>query len=189
VSAATDAQRGEVLALRWTDIVDGKMVTSRSVTQTKAGLFFKSPKNKKARIVALPESTVVALTEHRAHPEVFRWQFGPDYQTDLDLVIANPNGSLLRPDGISAASSALCRRLKLPPRTSLHTLRHTHGPHLLAAGRELPAVSARLGHSNPYVTATMKSPALSGRDDEAAKLWERFQKRKPRGSRSQAKNV
>ena len=96
---------------------------------------------------------------------------------DIDLIIANPDGSLLRPDSISAAVSALFRKLKLPKGTSLHTLRHTHGSHLLAAGMELPAVSARLGHSNPYVTATVYSHVLSGRDDEAAKLWDKFQRR------------
>jgi integrase len=42
---------------------------------------------------------------------------------------------------------------------------------------ELPAVSARLGHSNSYVTATVYSHVLSGREDEAAKLWEKFQGR------------
>jgi len=42
---------------------------------------------------------------------------------------------------------------------------------------ELTAVSARLGHSSPYVTATIYAHVISGRDDEAAKVWEQFQKR------------
>jgi integrase len=177
LSAATGARRGEILALRWSDVVDGRIIISRSLSQTKAGLFFKRPKNEKARVVTLPTSAVEILHEHRAKQEVFRRQFGPDYKSDLDLVIANPDGTPLRPDSISAAASALCRRLKLPKGTSLHTLRHTHGSHLLAAGLELPAVSARLGHSNPYVTATVYSHVLPGRDDEAAKMWEKFQNR------------
>ncbi len=177
LSAATGARRGEILALRWSDIVGGRVVISRSLTQTKAGLSFKRPKNERGRSITLPPSALELLDQHRAKQEVFRRQFGPDYKADLDLVIANPDGSPLRPDSISAAASALCRRLKLPRGTSLHTLRHTHGSHLLAAGLELPAVSARLGHSNPYITATVYSHALPGRDDEAAKLWEEFQKR------------
>ena len=177
LSAATGARRGEVMALRWSDIVDGRAFITRSLTQTKTGLTFKRPKNEKARIVTLPPSAIAALEDHRSKQSVFRQQFGPDYKADLDLIIANPDGSLLRPDSISAAVSALFRKLKLPKGTSLHTLRHTHGSHLLAAGMELPAVSARLGHSNPYVTATVYSHVLSGRDDEAAKLWDKFQRR------------
>jgi integrase len=177
LSAATGARRGEVMALRWSDIVDGRAFITRSLTQTKTGLTFKRPKNEKARIVTLPLSAIAALEDHRSKQSVFRQQFGPDYKADLDLIIANPDGSLLRPDSISAAVSALFRKLKLPKGTSLHTLRHTHGSHLLAAGMELPAVSARLGHSNPYVTATVYSHVLSGRDDEAAKLWDKFQRR------------
>jgi hypothetical protein len=47
---------------------------------------------------------------------------GRDYRADLDLIFANPNGRAFRPDSISAAVSALCRRLKLPTGASLHTL-------------------------------------------------------------------
>jgi hypothetical protein len=31
----------------------------------------------------------------------------------------------------------------------------------------------------PYVTATVYAHVLTGRDDEAAKIWDEFQKRKP----------
>jgi integrase len=41
---------------------------------------------------------------------------------------------------------------------------------------ELTAVSERLGHSSPYVTATVYSHAVKGRDREAAQKWEEFQK-------------
>jgi hypothetical protein len=38
-----------------------------------------------------------------------------DDRADFDLVFANPDGSPLRPDSVSASISLLCRRLKLPP--------------------------------------------------------------------------
>ena len=81
------------------------------------------------------------------------------------------------PDSISASVSALFKKLKLPKGASLHTLRHSHGSHLLAAGMELPAVSERLGHSSVYVTATVYSHRIKGRDEEAARRWEEFQRR------------
>jgi integrase len=74
----------------------------------------------------------------------------------------------LKPDTISASVSLLFRNLKLPKGSSLHTLRHTHGSHLLAAGVPLIDVSKRLGHANSHVTATVYAHALPDRDDLAA---------------------
>ena len=96
---------------------------------------------------------------------------------NLNGNIANPDGTPLRPDSVSSSVSALCWRLKLPKGVSLHTLRHSHGSHLLAAGMEITAVSERLGHSSVRVTADVYSHAICGRDDEAARRWEEFQGR------------
>jgi integrase len=141
-------------------------------------LAFKTTKTEDSvRPVSLPPSTVAALEAHRKQQEKFRQQFGPDYRADLDLIFANPDGTPLKPDSISATVSALSRRLKLPKGVSLHTLRHTHGSHLLAAGMEITVVSERLGHSSIRVTADVYSHAIRGRDDAAAQLWDKFQGR------------
>jgi len=94
-------------------------------------------------VIKLPESGLTALEVHRSRQDEFRRPFGPDYQTG-DLIFANPDGSPLRPDSVSAAVSLLFRRLKLPKGASLHLLRHNHTSHLLADGVPLPVVSARL---------------------------------------------
>jgi integrase len=60
---------------------------------------------------------------------------------------------------------------------SLHTLRHTHGSQLLAAGMEVMAVSERLGHSSGRVTQDIYPHAIRRRDDEAALKWEEFQRK------------
>jgi integrase len=177
LSAATGARRGELLALRWTDCADGAILISRSLSQTKKGLEFKHTKTDDPRPIALPQSAVAVLTHHREQQDVFRKEFGPDYRADLDLIFSEPNGNPLKPDSISSSVSALFARLKMPkPKgASLHMLRHSHGSHLLASGMELTAVSERLGHSSPYVTATVYSHVISGRDKEAARKWEEFQ--------------
>ena len=43
---------------------------------------------------------------------------------------------------------------------------------------ELTAVGARLEHWSPFVTAAVDARVISGRDDEAARVWEQFQKRR-----------
>jgi integrase len=177
LSAATGGRRGEVLALRWSDVQDGRVVITRSLCQTRAGLEFKSTKTEdSARLVSLPASAIKALKAHRSLQDKFRLQFGADYAAG-DLIFANPDGTPVRPDSISSAVSALCKRLKMPKGVSLHTLRHTHGSHLLAAGMEITAVSERLGHSSPRVTQDIYAHAIRGRDDEAALKWEEFQQK------------
>lgn len=159
--------------------MDGTAFISLSLSQTKAGLVFKGTKGDEPRSVTLPVSANLVLASHRRHQNVFRKQFGADYRNDLDLIFAEPDGTPLKPDSISSSVSALFTRLKLPkPKgASLHMLRHSHGSHLLASGMELTAVSERLGHSSPYVTATVYSHVVKGRDEEAARKWEEFQKK------------
>jgi integrase len=50
---------------------------------------------------------------------------------------------------------------------------------------EIPAVSERLGHSSVRVTADVYSHAIRGRDDEAARRWEEFQRRSLSGKRTE----
>jgi integrase len=147
----------------------------------------KEPKNKKFRVVTIPASALKKLQAHRKAQEEYRAHFGESYQGDY--IFCNPDGSPLKPDTVSASVSLLFRNLDLPKGASLHTLRHTHGSHLLAAGVPLTDVSKRLGHVNPHVTATVYAHALPGRDDLAAAAWESFQKKngKPRKAARAAK--
>jgi integrase len=173
------ARRGEVLALRWIDIVDGRAFIGRSLSQANGKLEFKGTKTDEPRVVKIPEETLAKLEEHRKRQDVFRSQFGPDYHA-LDLIFANPDGSPFKPDSISATVSALFKRLRIPkPKGgSLHLLRHTMASQMLDGGVPLTVVSQRLGHSSIRVTADVYSHAMHGQDDEAVRLWEEYQQRK-----------
>jgi integrase len=178
------ARRGEVLALRWSDIVDGRATISRSLSQTKEeGLVFKPVKghedDEEQRVVKIPEETIGKLEAHSTRQGEFKKQYGPDYRKDLDLIFCNPDGSPLKPNSISATVSALFKRLKIPkPRGgAIHLLRHTLASQMLDSGVPLPAVSARLGHSSIRTTAEIYSHAIHGSDDEATKKWEEYQQR------------
>jgi integrase len=178
LDAALGARRGEVLALRWSDIQDGRVRIGRSLSQTKKeGLIFKSTKEENVLRIGIPASALLELDGHRQRQNEFRAQFGPAYRSDLDLIFANPDGTPLRPDSISATVSALFKRLKIPkPKGSgLHLLRHSHGSHMLANGVPLPVVSQRLGHSSVRTTADIYAHAIHGQDDEAVKKWEEYQ--------------
>jgi integrase len=69
VDAATGCRRGELLALRWSDIVAGCATIARSLTQTRDGLDFKGTKTEKPRLVVLPASAITARAACRfGHP-------------------------------------------------------------------------------------------------------------------------
>ena len=162
LAAATGCRRGELLALRWSDIINGCAIVARSLTQTGEGLEFKGTKTEKPRLVTLPESAIATLDEHRKQQDELRIQYGRDYRADLDLIFANPDGTPLKPDSISASVSAIFRRLKIrkPKGAAPHLLRHSHTSILLAEGVPLAAVSARLGHSSPRTTQGEFSASL-----------------------------
>ena len=140
-------------------------------------LEFKGTKTERPRDVKVPASALAALDAHRKRQDEFRQQFGPNYRADLDLIFANPDGTPLRPNSISSVVSLLFRRLGLPKGASLHSLRHSHGSHLVADGVPLPVVSERLGHSSVRTTADVYAHALRGQDDDAARRWDEFQRR------------
>jgi integrase len=94
-SVYTGARRGEVVAVRWSDVnLEAKSVTiRRSLAETRsAGRFFKEPKNGKARTIALPGPLVAILEKHRERQQHEREALGSAYQ-DGDL----STGRLVRP--------------------------------------------------------------------------------------------
>ena len=187
MSAATGARRGEVLALRWSDVKGMVAFIDRSLCQTRDGLLLKSTKTEEPRKVELPPSMPACLEAHRLRQDEFRRQFGPDYRSDLDLIFANPDGSPLRPNSVSATVSRLCRRLGLPNGASLHTVRHSHASLLLEKGVDIATVSARLGHSSVRTTADIYSHAIRGKDRAAAQVWDDIMQR-ARGEKSTGVN-
>ena len=119
-----------------------------------------------------PWALPAVLARHRERQAEFRRQFGPAYRSDLDLIFANPDGTPLMPNSVSATVSRLCRTLKLPKGASLHTVRHSHASLLLEKGVDIATVSERLGHSSVATTAAIYSHAIRGKDRAAAQVWD-----------------
>ena len=108
LAAATGCRRGEVLALRWSDVRNDAVFVDRSLGQTKEGLFWKDTKTEVPRRIELPPTTMPILAKHREEQNKYRRQYGADYRADLDLIIANPDGTPLRPNSVSGTVSRLC---------------------------------------------------------------------------------
>lgn len=170
---ATGCRRGELLALEWSNLDGNSLTIARSLAEVGGKPVFKGTKNGKTRVLTLPAAAVQMLQEHRAEQEAARQYCGAEHQSDL--IFCRPDGSPRVPNYVSSKFKLLVRKLKLPAGVSLHTLRHTHGSQLLAAGVPITDVSKRLGHTNVAITAAIYSHALVGSDDRATQKWEAFQ--------------
>jgi len=172
LAAATGMRRGELLALTWSDInfSAGTITVSKSLEQTRAGLRVKETKTRTTRVIRIGPSAVEALKLQHALQDAWRQELGPDYR-DQGLVFSVPDGGFLKPDTTTAEACRIAAKAGLKG-VGLHTLRHTHGSMLLSAGVPLPAVSKRLGHANPNITAAVYSHALPSDEERAAEAFE-----------------
>jgi integrase len=169
VDLATGMRRGELLALRISDVdLDSATVRiERSLEETREGLRFKPPKTDHGkRTISLPPNAVAVLREHRRKLLETRMALGLGKPGADALLFGEVDGSPRRPDQLSWLWRSACKSLKLPL-VSFHALRHTHASALIAEGLDVVVISRRLGHGSPNVTLRIYGH-LFKRDDRAA---------------------
>lgn len=174
LAAATGARRGELLALRWSDLdwESRRLRIERSLFEVKDQIGIKATKTRQARVVTLPASIMEYLRLHRQAQAENRALFGPDYRSDMDLIFANPAGDYLLPRSVSRAVARIARQAGLRG-VGIHSLRHAHASLLLHAGVPLANVSKRLGHRDTYTTSRIYAHAIPDTDSEVAAVWEK----------------
>lgn len=170
-AAYTGCRRGEILAVRWSDVsFDNKTVTiARSLTER---LTFKAPKNDRTRTLAMSDALCMVLRSHKAAQAKDRLAFGESYKAG-GLVFCHADGSPVDPWNFGSAVRDCITRSGVPAIT-LHGLRDTHASLLAKAGVPLEVVSKRLGHSNIAITAERYLDVYSDRDVAAATAFERL---------------
>jgi integrase len=174
IALATGMRRGEIAALRWSDIDfdGGKIRIERSLEQTNAGLSFKAPKTQAGRrTISIPASIIAALGEHWRKQQEQRLALGVGKAGPDGLVFARVDGTAWPPDSLTTAWQKTVVALKLP-KVTLHALRHTHVSQLIASGLDVVTVSRRVGHGNPTVTLGVYSHLFGNTDERAASVVE-----------------
>jgi integrase len=166
LAATTGMRRGELCALRWSDFNGPEVVVCRNRVVVEHRVVEGTPKNDRARVIALDAGTVQVLSRWRALQAEERLVIGP-YWAGEDYCFTWADGTVVHPDVMTRTFKRLVRELRLPP-LSLHNLRHAFATSALRAGVDLKIVSGRLGHSSTRITSDIYTAAVPSMDRAAA---------------------
>ena len=164
----TGMRKGEILALKWSDIdLFGRSIT---VSKTLYGDATNAPKTKGSyRQVSFGQRLMTDLVKQKHWQESNAELWGPDY-IPSPYVCTREDGSQMTANDIRAFEK-YCRQHF--GGHSFHTFRHTHATRLIASGRfPLEYVAKRLGHSNITTTANIY---YSVTKDEARKSADKME--------------
>jgi integrase len=173
IAIATGMRRGEILALRWSDLDPDLSVARvrRSLQPTRGGLVFEPPKTKRSRrAVMLPAFLRPYLVRQKKDQDARRTDAGAAW-CETDLVIDRGDGQPLHPDTLSSGWRALLARAALP-HVRFHDLRHAHATLMLQQGVHPKVVSERLGHASVGITLDTYSHVLPAMQAEATRAFD-----------------
>jgi integrase len=195
LAALTGARRGELVALKWSDVdlMNGRVNIARSLTVARGERYMGPTKSRASRDLALDPIGVKLLNR--------RWAFMADLSDrarspivpDPYVLSYRADGAIsINPDTLTHGFRNLCEAMEQPAldklretvpgakRTDLapgerwpyrfHDLRHFSVTTLIAAGVDVRTVANRHGHANATMTLNRYAHALPERDREAARL-------------------
>jgi len=169
LGAVTGARRGELCALRWSD-VDWKRRTlkiARSLTVLNRDPSEGPTKTHQRRDIAIDEALRAFLAYRRTQQQDYAAQVGTQLVADPFILSRNADGSVpCMPDGLTSGYKRIATKLGLS--SHFHELRHFAATTAIAAGSDVRTVAGRLGHADPSVTLRVYAHAMEARDRELA---------------------
>ena len=187
---ATGLRRGELLALRWSDLVGNKLHITRSYVKAGKTFVMSSPKTQRGvRTVALGADVLDMLEAHRARQEaeiaqasawgdatlMFASEVGtlynPDNLTRLRLILINRAREDWLAEATEAGESDVVRKLEhreLLPDIKMHDFRHLHVSILIRQGHNAKAVADRVGHARASFTMDRYTHLFDSQREELA---------------------
>jgi integrase len=173
LAVATGMRRGEILALRWSDIdlVKGTLQVSRTLSYyAKHGFVEGKPKTKSSsRTILLPPFLLDLLKVHNIR-EVERRLKAGDAWVDRDLIFSDTVGDFIFPPTLLNWFYRLLKDAGLP-RMHFHDLRHSAATILISQGVPANMVQELLGHSDVAITLGIYGAVVpSMRKDAADKM-------------------
>ena len=151
LALATGLRRGELVALRWSDVdvAGARLFVRQAAALDGYEMTFGPPKSRAAiRTIAVDADSLGELESWRQVQREEHSLLGHD----PELVVTLADGKHVHPQTLARVWDRTAKAV--PPKSiTLHGLRHTHATLLLLAGVPLKVVSERLGHSSIQITA------------------------------------
>lgn len=164
----TGARKGEINALKWSDIEGNVMHIRRSIAQKlKGGDVETPPKNKSSyRDLQIPEPLMNILAEHKERQRAASRLFTEDYR-----VCGGERP--LRDTSIDNKNKAFAAAAELP-HIRIHDYRHSHASLLANEGINIQEIARRLGHSNVQMTWNTYSHLYPREEERALQILNRI---------------
>lgn len=153
VAIMTGARRGELVALKFTDIDRSscRITIERAAVKVKGEpLRTKPPKDFEVRSVTVPQYCIDLLDELKAEKRREAARLGDAWHYD-DYIFTQYDGSMMNPDTVTKWFSGFLSKNGLKHR-KFHSLRHTSATLLLYGGASIKQVQGRLGHGDIETT-------------------------------------
>ena len=162
----TGLRKGELVALRWSDVdvANRTISVSRQYIKNPSGeLTLSRPKTETSvRKISIPQEAVdLLVAEHAKHP-------------DAPCLFPSPvTGGMYHPDSVVNLHKKILKDAGLP-HIRFHDLRHTFATVALQNGIDVKTVSAMLGHYDAGFTLRTYTHATRQMQDEAAQTMGNF---------------
>ncbi len=151
-AAALGTRLGETLGITWADVdlETGTVAIRRQVDRRGKRVEVKTVRSR--RVIEAPGSLLALLRAHK---------LASHYSGSDDFVFTTRTGRALDHRAVTRALSDAARSAGLDAdgrrQPTFHELRHAHASAWIAQGGDLVELSARLGHRDPAITASIYS--------------------------------
>jgi len=171
LAALTGCRRGELCALRWSDVdlTTGVLRVSRSYSIVNGQRIVGDTKTHQGRTLALDAVAIEVLRHRWAFQRWYAGECEVSVVADAYVLSREADGTEpLAPNGLTHAFARMCRRLGMD--YHFHEMRHFTATTSIAAGADIRTVATRLGHADPSTTLRIYAHAIEARDRDVANI-------------------
>lgn len=154
LAMATGLRRGEILGLRWDDLVGNALHIRRTLTTRGGKPVWSTPKTAKGeRLVVVPADALRVLEDHRVQcrKEATLIRGSGGVWHDDSLMFPNTRGEVTTPTAFQHHWKRLQAKAGVPE-ARLHDLRHFHVSLLVQEGFDPRTIADRVGHADASFT-------------------------------------
>lgn len=169
LAALTGCRRGELCALRWSDVDlnAGVVTVAESLTAIGRQALTGDTKTHQVRRLALGDVGVEAVKARMAAQRAFAGEAEVALDPDPYLLSRSARGDLpCLPDGLTHAFGRVARSLGMS--YHFHQLRHWAATMGISEGHDVVTVAGRLGHADASTTMRIYGHVLKARDEDLA---------------------